>query len=93
MQVPVDSDIFFTLQTRLRFTRTYMTGQIADLETEITLAWEQLAQLMQKALKYHNIRRMVRVGRELEPEFLPPTIVFGDYHYNIDQETQCKFLY
>ena len=44
MQVPVGSRVFFTLQSRLNLARSYMTGQIADLENEMTLAWEMLGQ-------------------------------------------------
>ena len=91
MQVPVGSRVFFTLQSRLNLARSYMTGQIADFENEMTLAWEMLAQLMQKALKYHNIRRYVRDDRDqVVPEFLAPTIYFGYNRYSVDQETQRK---
>ena len=65
-----------------------MTGQIVDLENEIILVWEQLAQIIQKALSYHNILRYVRDGRDLVPVFTPPTIRFGNIRYTTEQETQ-----
>ena len=69
-----------------------MSGRLVDLETEMTLSWEQLAQTIQKALSYHNIRRYVRNNRgELEPEYLPASIQFGDIPFTVKQETQCKY--
>ena len=69
-----------------------MTGQIRDLENEMAIVWEQIAQIIQKALSYHNIRRYVQVDRELVPEYLPATIQFGSNPFTIDQETQSESL-
>ena len=70
-----------------------MTGQIRDLENEMTIIWEQIAQIIQKALSYHNIRRYIQVERELVPEYVPATIQFGSNHFTVDQETQSELLY
>ena len=69
-----------------------MTGQVHDLENEMTILWEQIAQIIQKALSYHNIRRYIQVGRDRNPEYLPPTIQFGAHNYTVEQETQSKLL-
>lgn len=68
-----------------------MTGQVRDLENEMTISWEQIAQIIQKALSYHNVRRYIQVDRELVPEYLPATIQFGSHHFTVPQETQSKF--
>ena len=68
-----------------------MSGRIQDLENEMTLMWEQIAQIIQKSLSYHNIHRYIHNGREWVPEYLPPTIQFGNVRFTIDQETQSEF--
>ena len=69
-----------------------MTGQIDDLENEMTIAWEQIAQIIQKALSYHNVRRYIQAERELVPEYLPATVQFGSHHFTVQQETQSELL-
>lgn len=70
-----------------------MSGQIFELENELTILWEQLAQVMQKALKHHNILRYVRNADNVRrPIYLTPTVHFGDVQFTVEQEAQRKFI-
>ena len=69
-----------------------MSGRYFELENELTILWEQLAQVIQKALKYHNILRYVRDNNNIQrPIYLAPTIRFGDVQFTIEQETQREY--
>lgn len=70
--------------------RSYMTGQFVDLEIEMTICWEQTAQIIQKALSYHNIVRYVQDGQERRPVYMQPTVHFGANRFTVEQEIQCE---